>query len=324
MATNQSGSAAQGRTTRTAKLAVAGAAGLLLILVAPGLVGSTLYAYRKATGPGDDCSWAQTLAMPKNRELLEKLRAELLAEPQEVDKDEENGLVLVRTRSRDFWVRKDGTEMGGKEMISYLLVEHRWMQAMNPREQVQKGDVVIDCGAHVGVFTHYALEHGAAKVVAVEPHPQNVLSLRRNFAKEIAEGRVVVVPKGVWSSETTLKLYTAKHNSGMNSFVLKDGDDYVEVPLVRLDSIVQSLGLKRVDYIKMDIEGAEREALSGAANTLKTWKPRVMLDFYHRPDDPQVLPRVIAAARPDYSQTCGPCEDAHGKGRLEPHVMYLH
>jgi len=324
METNKPAAANRRAIPRALKMGAAAAAGLLLILVVPGLIGSAVYAVRKAAGPGDDCSWKQTLAIPRNRALLEKLRAELRDEPREVEKDEDRGIVRVRTRNRDFWVRATGTEMGGKEMIAYLMVEHRWMQAMSPEEQVRPGDVVFDGGAHVGVFTHYALEQGAAKVIAIEPQPQNVLCLQRNFAREIAEGRVVVVPKGVWSTETTLKLYTAKHNSGMNSFVLKDGDEFVEVPLVRMDSIVRELGLKRVDYIKMDIEGAEREALAGARETLKTWKPRLMLDYYHRPDDAQVLPRVIAEARADYSTTCGPCEDAHGKGRLEPHVVYLH
>jgi len=305
-----------------AKLILVVIAGLALGPSAAGLLETSSYAFRKATGKGSACSWGQTLEMRKSRLVSGRLVEQIEGDSRIIESDESLGIVRVHSAERDFWVRKAGTFLGGRKLISYLLVEHRWMEEMNPADQVRKGDIVIDCGAHVGVFCHFALKLGAAKVVAVEPNPQTLECLRRNFVKEIADGRLVIVPKGVWSSATTLKLWTSEQNSGMNSVLLKDGDRAVEVPLVTLDSIVEGLGLPRVDYIKMDIEGAEREALAGARETLRRWKPRLMLDYYHRPDDAQVLPQVIAAARPDYSEDCGPCQEVEA-GRIVPHVMYL-
>ena len=75
------------------------------------------------------------------------------------------------------------------------------------------------------------------------------------------------------------------------------------------------------DLIKMDIEGAEREALRGAAGTLRRFKPRLMLDSYHRPDDSTVLPQVIGALRSDYRMLCGPCELGD---RIAPHVTFYY
>jgi predicted RNA methylase len=69
---------------------------------------------------------------------------------------------------------------------------------------VKAGDVVLDCGANVGVFTRMALNRGAGLVVSIEPAPGTVECLRRNFEKEIAAGRVIVVPKGVWSHPEVL------------------------------------------------------------------------------------------------------------------------
>ena len=63
---------------------------------------------------------------------------------------------------------------------------------------IRRGDIVLDAGANVGVFTRKALWAGASKVIAIEPAPENLECLRRNFAAEIADGRVVVYPKGVW------------------------------------------------------------------------------------------------------------------------------
>jgi Methyltransferase FkbM domain len=72
----------------------------------------------------------------------------------------------------------------------------------------------------------------------------------------------------------------------------------------------------------MDIEGAEREALRGATRTLERFRPRLMLDSYHLPDDMKVLPAILRRAHPDYSLHCGPCEAAPGNPRLIPHVTF--
>jgi FkbM family methyltransferase len=227
------------------------------------------------------------------------------------------------TGGRDFWIKRQGNSKDGKELLTYLLSEHAWMAESNGANHVRNGDIVIDCGAHVGVFTNMALLRGASKVVAIEPDPVNLECLRRNFRQEISDGRVIVVPKGVWSREKIITLYESNSNSGSNTMIGARSEQKagkIEVPVTTLDKIVEELHLPRVDFIKMDIEGAEREALRGAAGTLARDFPRLMLDSYHLPDDMQVLPVVIHAANPRYSMTCGQCEE----GSFTPHVTYYH
>ena len=62
---------------------------------------------------------------------------------------------------------------------------------------------------------------------------------------------------------------------------------------VFLDAIVARFGLPRVDFIKMDIEGSEKQALAGAAQTLKRFKPRMALAAYHKPEDPAAIPALV-------------------------------
>ena len=57
---------------------------------------------------------------------------------------------------------------------------------------VQKGDVVLDVGANIGAYTREALDEGASVVIAIEPGPENVACLRRNFKREIEEKRVIL------------------------------------------------------------------------------------------------------------------------------------
>ena len=85
--------------------------------------------------------------------------------------------------------------------------------------RIRPGDVVLDAGANIGVFTRKALWAGASKVVAIEPAPENLECLQRNFAAEIADGRVVLYPKGVWDKDDVLKLRVDPTDSARDTFV---------------------------------------------------------------------------------------------------------
>jgi FkbM family methyltransferase len=157
---------------------------------------------------------------------------------------------------------------------------------------VQTGDVVIDLGANVGSFTRFALSKGAAKVVAFEPEPRHIAILKLGFAKEIQEGRVVLIEAAAGAEKTTLRFQSA----GLVSRFDEAGE--ITVPVFKIDTVVEELGLKRVDFIKADIEGAERDALKGAEQTIKKFGPRMALCIYHLPDDPAVITSTVQGFRP--------------------------
>jgi FkbM family methyltransferase len=221
-----------------------------------------------------------------------------------------------KSPSRPFWIG-DGPK--GRDVLAFLLSEHKWTEKLHPANAVRPGDVVLDCGAHVGVFVDLSLRRGASKVVAIEPEPNNLECLRRNFANEIAAGTVVIVPYGVWNSKTELH-FSNGVDSRMGRTVPGTGDTF-SIPVDTIDAIVARLQLPKVSYIKMDIEGSERQALIGARDTLAKYKPRLMISGYHLPDDFPVIPNIVKAINGDYHSLCGPCitEDS----RLSPHVIYF-
>jgi FkbM family methyltransferase len=231
---------------------------------------------------------------------------------------------LVEGGPRSFWVRSAGRDMDGRHLIAYLLAQHAMLAANAPERHVQKGDVVVDVGGHVGVFTDLALQRGAEKVVAIEPEPGNFECLQRNFKREIEQGRVVLVQAGAWSKPGSITLRINNSNSGMPTMVLKseESSEEVQVPVRPLDDIVQELALSRIDLIKMDIEGAEAEALKGAASILRRFRPRVVLDSNHHPDDGIKLPALIRSLNPAYSSQCGPCEFHEEENLIVPHTVF--
>ena len=188
---------------------------------------------------------------------------------------------------------------------------------------VHPGDVVFDCGANIGVYTRVALAAGAKLVVAIEPAPENVECLRRNYAAEISQGRVIVVPKGVWNRDDVLILREDAGNSARDSFVGSFGSALREtrVPLTTIDRLVEELHLDSVGFMKFDIEGAEKRALAGARNTLQKYHPRMAIAMEHLADDPVAIPQVILAAAPSYRVVCGDCLD---KGSwVRPDVLFF-
>jgi FkbM family methyltransferase len=170
--------------------------------------------------------------------------------------------------------------------------------------QVHPGSIVLDAGANVGVFTRKALAAGAAKVIAIEPAPENLECLRRNFAPEITSGRVVLYPKGVWDKEDVLKFNIDPSNSARDSFVRPaDKAEVMQIPVTTIDRLVEELRLPRVDFIKMDIEGAEPRAVAGAHHTIAKFRPHMALCTYHVVGDEINVPRLVREAVPDYKVT---------------------
>ncbi len=81
---------------------------------------------------------------------------------------------------------------------------------------------------------------------------------------------------------------------------MKGTSHHITVPVKPLDDIVEELQLDRVDFIKMDIEGAERVALEGSRRTIERFRPRMAICTYHLVDDPTAVPEVALGLQPDY------------------------
>jgi hypothetical protein len=80
------------------------------------------------------------------------------------------------------------------------------------------------------------------------------------------------------------------------------------IMITTVDAFVAQNKLSRVDFIKADIEGEERNMLKGAAQTLRDFAPKLAVCTYHYPDDPEVLEKIIMDANPRYRVVQGQCK----------------
>ncbi len=294
----------------------------LVILIAGVVIGAwfneplrllKLWATRQTKG----CPLAQTVRSAAEIRQNTAIKDRIVGASKLIEKDPA-GYHLWETPKGRYWVTK-----GSDWDLPWNLAEEERDIYGRDGHGVRSGDIVLDCGANVGVFVRQSLNAGAKKVIAIEIAPGNIECLRRNWGEEIKSGRVVLYPKGVWNKEDVLTL-NVPENQAAASVVMKPetAQEGPKVPLTTIDKLVKELNLERVDFIKMDIEGAEVEAIEGARETIAKYHPRMAIAAYHQPDDPVSIPAAARAAWSGYRMACGPCADAGAFVR--PDVLYFY
>jgi FkbM family methyltransferase len=150
--------------------------------------------------------------------------------------------------------------------------------------KVREGDVVVDAGASYGAYTLTALDAGASFVFAFEPEPSIAEDLRRNLAANGWEDRCAVVDSALWDCPAVVDMKDyAPHWPAQT---ITRG-----YPAARLDDMVGTMS--RLDWFKLDVEGAELQALRGAEDLLTRLKPRVIVES-HTFLDPELTDKCRA------------------------------
>jgi FkbM family methyltransferase len=149
----------------------------------------------------------------------------------------------------------------------------------------KQGDIVVDIGAAFGFYTIISSKRVGTngKVLAIEAHPSNFEMLNRNI-KLNQLTNVITLNYAVYSKETKLKLYN--NYSVMHERIEAERTTkFVEANANTLDYILQQQQVIHVNWIKIDVEGAELEVLKGAQNVLSKSKDIALLIEVHGPDN---------------------------------------
>ncbi len=236
---------------------------------------------------------------------------------------EVDGLFLYETPLGRFWM----PQRDDLWSLSVILAEQEHdMYGGHDGIGVRPGDVVVDAGAHVGLFARTALALGASKVITFEVDPLSVRAQRKNLEKEIADGRVIVLGKGVWFEEGTLPLVIVPGCSACNS-VTHDLPAAFDVPLTTIDKAMEELQIERVDFIKLDVENAEANALRGARYTIKKDHPRVAVALENNKMRIAYGYEVLGLMRdlfPGYRYVCGACTNPEKTARVLPEILHFY
>ncbi len=135
--------------------------------------------------------------------------------------------------------------------------------------------------------------------IAFEPDRRNHKKLSE-YAETVESFKITPLKLAAWSEKAILQF----DGSGNRNSTLVSGGIAVNKPAkiveVEADSLDNVLGGERVDYIKYDVEGSEKEAILGSIKTIEAYRPALMVSLYHRSEDVFELPLMIHEKFPDY------------------------
>jgi FkbM family methyltransferase len=154
-------------------------------------------------------------------------------------------------------------------------------------------EVYVDGGSFDGDSIRLFIERVGGRyerIIGFEPDPKTFARLKANFA---SEPRVRPYNAGLHRAGAVLRF----DDAGTRGSILVESGG-ITVPVVSLDEIMQG---HRTTYVKMNIEGAELDALQGAAQTLRRWKPKLAISSYHRADHLWRVAETIREIEPRYS-----------------------
>jgi FkbM family methyltransferase len=164
------------------------------------------------------------------------------------------------------------------------------------------GEIFVDCGACEGDTVKAFKEEMSSlvcdyeKIYAIEPDKSNFIHLEKYLTSDPSSE---TINKAVWKKQKKLKF--AADLGGASSVVTKQKNiktnNMIEVYAEKLDTILNG---KKVTFIKMDLEGAELNALKGAKETIRKYKPRLAIAVYHKIEDLIEIPKYITSLNRNY------------------------
>jgi FkbM family methyltransferase len=220
--------------------------------------------------------------------MLDKLKWKLIRKFMKISPDWLCALVisfysiLHPCRQNVLVIPRDGSWRAVKNSLEWDIPSPKYAPLFIEREQpyeryfeIKSGDVVFDVGASTGeTVVRFAKKTGKEGIViAVEPDPEALYSLRKNVAKMCKIANVRIIPKAAWGRKGILSY----------NLLTITGPILVKVRADTLDNIFSKLKLKKVDFMKIDVDGAELEVLEGAKMVLSRAK-YVVLETHRKED----------------------------------------
>ena len=165
-----------------------------------------------------------------------------------------------------------------------------------------KGMTVVDAGANIGVASIFAAALGAERIFAFEPCPQNFNLLKANLAANHLVGRVEAFPFALGEVTSQGMLGVSYSGSGCCSLALQNfwHREQIPVEIRRLDDCVDG----PVAFLKLDVEGYEREVLRGATRIISESRPTIAAAAYHYPDNAAHIEEAARLTVSQYRASC--------------------
>lgn len=146
----------------------------------------------------------------------------------------------------------------------------------NREKRINDGDIVVDLGGNIGVFNRWAYSEGASKVISFEPDKRYFKLLTLN-----SDPRSILFNAAVSNEVGHMELYESSHLGGSNLFGTQTNAKTYAVRTYTLDYLFESNLIDRIDFLKIDIEGSEINALNGISNENLMKVKTISMEYHH-------------------------------------------
>ena len=157
--------------------------------------------------------------------------------------------------------------------------------------------IIFNVGAYNNTSVMFACFSPGGVVYAFEPqvrmHQCNV-ELAKTYSN------IVPINAGAWNKTGKVPFEIRESDIGGSTASRIDSKGYGEINVYRIDDFVASNNIERVDFVKMDVEGVEIEALEGARTTIRKHQPDLAISIYHKPEHLYSIPLLIKEMYPGY------------------------
>lgn len=212
-----------------------------------------------------------------------------------LNKPKETVYGLLQNKDKKFIYKTtfQGVTLVTNEALYFVAPDFKYYQHFY---KVKSEDVVLDAGANCGHLSLYysKLVGKNGKIYAFEPDTINIERLNKNIQlnKEL-ENNIKMESLLLWNENKMVDFYEAG-TVGSSAVWIPDRDKCVKKEAVRIDDWVQKNNINKLDFIKMDIEGAEIEALEGCTKTIQNLSPNFAIASYHIVNGEQTYIKVEA------------------------------
>lgn len=194
-----------------------------------------------------------------------------------------NSFIISQLRSNFAEVQGHKMFLDSKDSLSLSIYEsYEPLETELVKREIKRGNVVLDLGANIGYYTliFAKLVGEEGKVFAFEPDPTNFALLEKNVEMN-GYKNVMLIQKAVSNKAGKLKLYLSEDSMGDHTiFNLYEGCKFIEIEAIRLDDYFKNYDGK-IDFIKIDTEGAEEQAIQSMFNLLKKNKTvKILTEFF--------------------------------------------
>jgi FkbM family methyltransferase len=183
-----------------------------------------------------------------------------------------------------------------------LVLEVFVRRSYNPRGwEIRRGDVVVDVGAHWGVFSSFAVSQSAGQVIAFEPHPDNFSQLikliRRNDLTQVSGNNLAIADYSGHIDLYTSSKSTRHSVAPSDPLTGEPTSQFISVPSVDLPRALIDIDV--VDYLKMDCEGAEFGIIMATSENVLRRIRKIVIE-YHADHESLALTQLLGKLRSVY------------------------